>query len=557
MHWTAVQHLTGILYSLRRNRIAVPGVRSAPKSCCQTRQGFCRDIKGRALGWFVRSVLLVGLLAGVVRAATPPIAPDALLGHIRFLASDDLRGRGNGSAGLEQAADYIAAQFGAAGLRPGGPNGEWFQPFELTAGLTIGEGNSLVVRAGARSVSLSLGDSYYPLAASPTGGTSSAQMDLKGVPLVFAGYGISAPELDYDDYAGLDVAGKVALIFSHEPQENQRDSRLNGARPIRQTTLNSKARAARSRGALALLVVSDPTHRIDQAHYGIFAIHSDAEDHQIPVLRVSREQMAPLLRAWDLDSVAAMIDRDLIPRPRALAGATIDYVQRLSLNRRTVRNVVGILDGADRARDQEAVVLGAHYDHLGLGGRFSSAPERTGEIHNGADDNASGIAALIEIARSAAADRSRFPRSLVIVAFAGEERGLLGSRHYASAPAMPLADTVTMLNLDMIGRSRGRVEVGGLDSAPALQMDIDAAARIADIDVRRGGPGAGRSDDSSFIDRRIPALHFFTGFHDDYHRPSDDWDRIDAEGAARVATLALELAARIAARQDRPEFGAR
>jgi len=253
--------------------------------------------------------------------------------------------------------------------------------------------------------------------------------------------------------------------------------------------------------------------------------------------------------------VAAMIDRDLTPRSRPLTGATIDYTQRLSVDRRTVRNVVGILDGADVGRARQAVVLGAHYDHVGLGGRFSSAPERTGEIHNGADDNASGIAALIEIARSATTNRARFPRSLVFVAFAGEERGLLGSRHYVGAPATPLADTVTMLNLDMIGRSRGSVEIGGLDSASAIRVDIDAAALIADITVRPGGPGAGRSDDSSFIDHRIPALHFFTGFHDDYHRPGDDWDRIDAAGTARVATMVFEVAARIAARQDRPPFG--
>ena len=222
-----------------------------------------------------------------------------------------------------------------------------------------------------------------------------------------------------------------------------------------------------------------------------------------------------------------------------------------------MRNVVGVLDGSDSAKNHEALVLGAHYDHVGLGGRFSSAPERAGEIHNGADDNASGIAALIEIARSAASDRLRFPRSLVFVAFAGEEWGLLGSKYYASAPVMPLADTVMMANLDMIGRSQGSVEVGGLATTPALQADVDAAARIADINVRRGGPGAGRSDDSSFSDRRVPALHFFTGFHDDYHRPGDDWDRVDAQGTARVATLALELAARIAARQDPPRFGAR
>ena len=506
---------------------------------------------------FARWASLAALLAAVVSAATPPIDPQGLLAHIKFLASDDLQGRGNGTAGLERAGDYIAGQFKAAGLMPAGSNGDWFQPFELTAGLKIAEGNSLIIHAGSQMVQLSLGESYYPLAVTASDGGSGYSMDLMGVPIVFAGYGLSAPSSNYDDYAGLDVTGKAVLIFSHEPQETQSDSRLNGSRPMRETTLYSKAQAARTRGAVALLVISDPSHRVDEANYKIFAIESDAEDHQIPVLRLRRDDVAPLIKAWDLDRTAAVIDRDLMPRSRRLPESTVDYTQRLSLNRRTVRNVVGILRGADASSAREAIVLGAHYDHVGLGGRFSAAPERTGEIHNGADDNASGIASLIEIARAAAADRARFPRSLVFVAFAGEERGLLGSLHYTMQPAIPLDDTVAMINLDMVGRSRGKVEVGGLNVAPSLEAEVQAAAKVAGLDVRRGGPGAGRSDDSSFVDRHVPALHFFTGFHDDYHRPSDDWERIDAPGTARVATLALELAARIAARQDRPQFSAR
>ena len=416
---------------------------------------------------------------------------------------------------------------------------------------------SLVLRAGTQSVRLTLGESYYPLAVTPTTGTQQPSVELKNLPLVFAGYGLSAPAAGYDDYAGLDVTGKAVLILSHEPQETSRDSRLNGARPMRETTLYSKALAARTHGARALLVVSDPSHQVDQANYKIFGIEADAEDHQIPVLRVRRADVAPLLSLWGLDASAAAIDRDLMPRSRALAGASVDYVERLSLKRRTVRNVVGILDVPDGAHRGQAVVLGGHYDHVGLGGRFSNAPELTGEIHNGADDNASGIASLIEIARAAAADRSRFSRALVFVAFAGEERGLLGSVHYTIAPTFQLADTIAMINLDMIGRSNGKVEVGGLGNVPSLTDDVEAAARVAGITATPGGPGAGRSDDSSFIDRRVPALHFFTGFHDDYHRPSDDWNRIDTAGTARVATLALELAARIAARQDRPQFSAR
>ena len=505
---------------------------------------------------FARCALLAALIAGVSYAAAPPIDPESILQHIKFLASDDLQGRGNGTAALERAGDYIAEQFKAAGLT-GGVNGDWFQPFGLTAGLRIAEGNSLVIRTRGETIRLSLGQSYYPLAVTAADGANGYSMDLMGVPLVFAGYGLSAPSANYDDYAGLDVTGKAVLIFSHEPQENQGDSRLNGSRPMRETTLYSKAQAARTRGAVALLVISDPSHRADEANYKLFEIESDAEDHQIPVLRIRRDEAAPLITAWDLDRSAAIIDRDLIPRSRALPETTVDYTQRLSLNRRTVRNVVGILRGADASRAGEAIILGAHYDHVGFGGRFSTAPARTGEIHNGADDNASGIAALIEIARSAAADRERFPRSLIFVAFAGEERGLLGSQHYTMEPAIPLDDTVAMINLDMIGRSKGKVEVGGLSVAPSLEADVQAAAKTAGLDARRGGPGSGRSDDSSFVDRRIPAVHFFTGFHDDYHNPDDDWNKIDAGGTARVATLAMELAARIAARQDRPAFSTR
>lgn len=499
------------------------------------------------------SAALLALASGAVGASTPAVAPDAVIAHIKFLASDELQGRGNGSQGLERAAEYIAGEFRKVGLKAAGDADSWFQPFEITTGVTIGDENGLTIRAGGRTVRLTLGESYYPLAATP----SDSVTNLKDVPLVFAGYGISSSGFKYDDYASIDVSEKAVLIFSHEPQEHQRDSRLNGNRPLRETTLYQKALAARSRGARALLVVSDPSHPVDEANYRAFPIESDAEDHGIPILRVRRTELAPLLRALDLDAIAAAIDRDLMPRSRVLAGAAVEYTQELGPRRQTVRNVVGILPGADAARDDEAVVLGGHYDHVGLGGRFSSVPERTGEIHNGADDNASGISALIEIARAAAADRSRFRRSLVFVAFAGEERGLFGSAHYAAHPSVPLEDTVAMLNLDMIGRSRGRVEVGGLEAAGPLRTEVDAAAREMGISVRPGGPGAGRSDDASFLDRRVPALHFFTGFHDEYHHPGDDWDRIDAAGTARVATLVLEVAARLARRDDKLPFASR
>jgi hypothetical protein len=504
-----------------------------------------------------RFVLIVGLmLVGASAAAlAPEIEADQVLAHIKFLASDEMKGRGDGSPELERAAEYIAGQFKNAGLQPAGDNGTWFEPFELEIGLTVGDNRLSIARDGQR-VALTLGTSYFPIAAPVNDSPGVASADLKNVPVVFAGYGLAVPSVGYDDYAKVDVTGKAVLIFSHEPQERDPNSKLNGTRPMPQTTVEAKASLARSHGARALIVVMDPTHQVDDAPYKLFAADPDADNQPIPVLRVRRQEMQPLIDAWGLDAVAKEIDRDLQPRSRPLPGGTVTYVQHLSHNRRIVRNVVGILPGSDPVKSKEAVVIGAHYDHVGLGGRLSVAPERTGEIHNGADDNASGTAAIMEMAKAAVAQRARFPRTLVFIAFAGEERGLLGSAHYAAKPAIPMDRTIGMLNLDMVGRANGSVDVSGLELSPSMEADFLAAVSASgdQLRVKREGPGGGRSDDSSFIDKRVPAINFFTGFHADYHRPGDDWEKIDARGVSRVAALALELAARLAGRADRPEF---
>jgi hypothetical protein len=504
---------------------------------------------------FVVAATLAFLAAGGV-SVDADIEADRLLEHIKFLASDDLKGRGNGTEGLERAADYIARTFMDAGLEPGGPGGSWFQPFELIAGLSVGRTNEITIEQKGRRVRLTLGSGYYPLAASSNEDPNVASTSLDDVPLVFAGYGLVVPSAGYDDYAKVDVNDKAVVILSHEPQERDPNSRFNGTRPMPQTTLQAKAAAARSRGARALLVIGDPSHRQDEADYARFSADPDAEDHGIPVLRLSRDEMKPFIEAWGLDNIARLIDRDLEPRSAPLSGAIVDYVEHLAKNRRTVRNVIAVIRGSDPERAREAIVIGAHYDHVGIGGHLSVTPELTGQIHNGADDNASGTAAVMEIGREILSQRARFPRTVVLIAFAGEERGLLGSAHYASAPAIPIQNTIAMLNLDMVGRARGGVDVSGLELAPSMEEDLRAASKATggELQIRRQGPGAGRSDDSSFIDRRIPAINFFTGFHTDYHRPGDDWEKIDAPGTRRVAALAFELAARLAARRDRPEF---
>jgi hypothetical protein len=497
--------------------------------------------------------LVLAVVTGVGAGSAPAVQPDVLLDHIKFLASDEMKGRANGSPELERAGDYIAQQFKAAGLQPGGKNGDWFQPFELVAGLTIGGTNRLSFAYKGKQVGLTL-DDYYPMSTAPNENAAEPSMDVARLPLVFAGYGLDVSNVGYDDYRNVDVTGKAVLIFSHEPQEHEANSKLNGARPVRESSLRAKASLARKHGARLLIVIGDPTHQADQADYRLFPLDPDAQNDGIPVLRVKREQIKAFVDAWGLDGLARMIDRDMVPRSKPLTGATVDYQEHLAYNRRVVRNVVGLLPGADPKLAGEAIVIGAHYDHVGIGGHLSVSPEKTGQIHNGADDNASGTSSVMEMARVAVAERSRFPRTLVFIAFAGEERGLLGSAYYVSDPAVPILNTVAMLNLDMVGRAHGSVDVSGLERVPSLEPEFKAAAAaVPDLDVKREGPGSGRSDDSSFIDRGVAGINFFTGFHPDYHRPTDDWDKIDAAGTARVATLALEFAARIAERPARPQ----
>jgi hypothetical protein len=512
----------------------------------------------------MRLVLRLVPAIGLLLAASPLVLGGAGRGvtlgsyieHVRFLASDELGGRGNGTEGLRKAGDYVAAQMKEAGLEPGGLEGSWFQPFEIATGLTAGAGNLLTLHAGAQSIALQLGSSYYPLAATPTESPGEASASINGAPLVFAGHGISAKKLGYDDYAGIDVRGKAVVVFTHEPQENDPQSTFNGTQMTHHATLMEKAMTARTKGAVALLIVADPTHEQDSGTYEAFGKDPQAEDYGIPVLRMDRARVEPLLSAWGLPALAREIDRDLAPRSRELPEATIDYAEHLVKTRRTVRNVVGVLPGSDSTLAREAVVIGAHYDHLGRGGRHSLSPELAGQIHNGADDNASGTAAVLELAWAAAADRDRFPRTLVFVTFAGEELGLLGSSHYVGHPTIPLEQTVAMINLDMVGRAQGKVVVSGLDTSPSLKADLDAAAEGGGIEVKQFqvGAGVGASDDTSFVLKKIPAIGFFSGFHSDYHRPTDDWQKIDAPGAVQVTSIVLELAARIANRTDRPEF---
>jgi peptidase M28-like protein/PDZ domain-containing protein len=511
---------------------------------------------------FRHRLIPLGLVAALVATVHPLAQTDAVsevseskyMAHVKYLASDDLAGRGNGTPGLERAAEYIAEQFRNAGLAPG-LGSSWFQPFRIVTGLEVGDGNRLAIETERGETAFELGRTYVPLSVSAdVAATAGAAATL---PLVFAGYGITAAALHYDDYDGVDVRGKAILILTHEPQENDDKSPFDGRDFTQHASLMQKAMTARERGARLVLLVTDPSHDADSGKYAGWLRDPQADDYGIAVLRVERDRLERVLGpSLDLEATARAIDGDLKPRSRGLPGISVETLERFAKVRREVRNVIGVLPGADAARAKEAVVIGAHYDHLGLGGRHSMAPDATGEVHNGADDNASGTAALIEMARTITAAQVQPPRTLVFIAFAAEELGLLGSAWYVDHPVVPLEQTTAMVNLDMIGRPAGRILVSGVESAPSLDGDVKAASAGRRVAVKafREGAGVGSSDDTTFLLRRVPAIGFFSGFHADYHRPSDDWDKIDATGATEVTRLAVALVERIAARSERPAF---
>ncbi len=474
------------------------------------------------------------LLAGSASGAPLPADPrDCFAAVTETLAADGLEGRGVGTAGNDAAAEQIRKWMLGAGLTA--PASGWTQPFEVRTGVHLGVGNQLV---GAR-----LEEDWTPLGFSANGAFSGE--------VVFVGYGIRAPDLGYDDYAGLDVKGKVVLAMRYEPGENDDASPFEGKRPTRYSDLRTKAIVAREAGAKALVLVSPATSADEPDRLPPLKLLGPASDAGLPVLQITRALAGRWLGPTSLASVQAEIDRTWKPASRALGGTKVSGTTDLVPTTATTRNVLGLIPGSG-ALASEVVVLGAHFDHLGHGGHGSLRPDST-EVHNGADDNASGVAGILCAAKALrAAPAAKSARTVVVAAFSAEEIGLGGSGWYVQHPLFPLTATAAMVNLDMVGRLReGKLALLGTDSSPAWSALVEAArAQVPALTTTMGGDGYGPSDHASFYGADIPVAHLFTGAHDTYHTPDDDFATLNLDGGADVVrfTAALAGQARTAAR---------
>jgi Zn-dependent M28 family amino/carboxypeptidase len=446
--------------------------------------------------------------------------PDRIQKDVKYLASDALDGRKTGSKGATEAARYIAKEFSRLKLKP--LTTGYLQKFPYVSGVTLGKTNVL----SFSNDKLEPGVDWLPL-----GFSSSAK--LHGG-LVFVGYGITASELNHNDYATANATGKIALALQGTP---------DGANPHGQFArfegVRWKAVAARNAGAAALIVIArEPNFKDDRLTR--LAYDNMAGDAGLPVIIMSRQAADRLLAL----SGASLSQLEQAPTTRALTGE-ISLATDVVRNEVPAYNVVGVLEGSDALLKHEVIIIGAHYDHLGRGGEGSgSLAPTSGEIHHGADDNASGTAGVLELARLFTAQKPK--RTIVFMAFGGEEEGLLGSNYYVNHPLLPLANTVAMINMDMIGRMKDRrLSVGGVGTAKEWR-DVMAADADKSFQLTFTEDGFGPSDHSSFYAKQIPVLFFWTGTHNDYHKPSDTFDKINYDDEA----LILKMVARVVNQHD-------
>ena len=500
-------------------------------------------------------VILSALGGSLSYAATPSqtkglrsIHSEDLLRHIQYLASDELEGRRAGEEGEWKAGEYIAKEFEKYGLSPQGDDGTYFQFLEVVSGVHLGEENSLeFVHSASRTPNpaLKLEEDYIPFGFSSSG-------ELEG-DMVFCGYGITAEEYHYDDYADIEVDGKIVVILRHEPQEKDENSVFRGTGFTRYAGLRDKVINARHHGAIGLFLVNDPNNHLDEEDELVRLGYAGTRDAGIPAFHLKRSILEEMLKKQgkDLKEIQSKIDQDLKPESFSMVGVEVKAYVDLVREKKKARNVVGYLEGRN---SHETIVVGAHYDHLGYGGSGSLDPDRS-EIHNGADDNASGTAGLLELAEAFALQKSHLRRNIVFVAFTGEELGLLGSNHYVNNPPLPLEETIGMINMDMIGRSKNnKLMVSGVETGKGWKNTLKRLNRKAKFDISYHDDGYGPSDHTSFYSKKIPVLFFFTGVHKDYHRPSDDWEKINTRGLKRVTQLVYRTIQSIQRSSEPPTY---
>jgi hypothetical protein len=548
----------------------------------------------------VFSTLVTYLCAPPILACQPSsdsLSPTALRLReaVKYLASDELAGRAPGTDGNEKALRYIVNAFRANGLT--NLDTSYFQRFPVLTSVTLGRGNKAVLKFRSSSV---IGSATGSAINSATSGTANANVSAVATPpklrtksgakvnlppksawelgtdymplafsedsavsagLVFVGYGISAKELGYDDYANADVRGKIVIALRGTPESNNPHSAYQ-----KFAALRSKALNAREHGAVAIIFVNSsadfvganddlPALRLDRTgNSGIVAIQAKcAAINAIFASVLPASVSAAMSATTTLQSLEAKIAASKQPSSFALPNVTLTLSTDLDHTERMAANVIGWVRGTDTALAGEYIVVGAHCDHLGMGEENSLYTGKEPKIHYGADDNASGTAGMLELAAAIAQRPLR--RSVLFMAFNAEESGLLGSQWYCKHPLVSLDRCAFMLNMDMIGRMKGNaLSVHGTGTSSRWETLVDSLGRLHQFAISKSADGFGPSDHASFYAKNLPVLFLFTGIHEDYHKPSDTWDKINYPGQAAVVRFAEDVLRTADVNSAKPDF---
>ena len=485
--------------------------------------------------------LVIVFLTGIISAQNnPEITSTEIQDHINYLASDELEGRMTGTPELYKAAEFLKNEFESYGLKPLF-NGSYFQEFPFMEKLELGDKNEFVTEfvnvnsPGGRYSKLE--QEFIPLSF-----TDNQSIECK---VVFAGYGISARELEYDDYAGIDVKDKIVVVFRNHPDMKSPHSKFEQYSSLRYKTTN-----ARDKGAKGIIFVNTS----DKTEDPLIELRYDnaAKITGISAVQVKRSALGFI----SLSDLQNQIDSTLKPKSFIVEEnqLTIGLSTEVNEVKGTSVNVGAYLDAGNEKFKDEYLVLGAHFDHLGWGGQ-NSLYKGEPSIHNGADDNASGTSGLLELAEKFASIKNQLDRKIVFVAFSGEELGLLGSSYVVNNFPIPIENDITMINMDMIGRLNAKNDliVYGTGTSSKWKNILDDKNEY-DLNLTFNDEGFGPSDHSSFYGKKVPVLFFFTGTHSDYHKPSDDADKINAAGQEKVLKYVYDVALTIVNSETRPDY---
>ena len=457
---------------------------------------------------------------------------------IKYLVSDSLKGRLTGSPGDSLAADFIRNKLISYGLIP--LSGDGFQRFKVTKRVIAGKANSLLVN----KINYTINKDFMPLAFSSNAGLESD--------VIFAGYGFSikGDSLKWNDFDGIDVKGKWVMILRGDPEPENTKSQF-----IPFSADRDKALLAKDMGAAGVLMVSGPLYDPKDTFE---SLGTEGFSVDIPVLRIKKE-VADIILLKSKNNIEAL-EKKLNDTRKPLSfssNVTVSGKAEIVRELASTRNVVMLLPGQDEKLKNEYIIIGAHFDHLGMGGPGSGsrAPDTTG-IHHGADDNASGVAMMVELAGKFAGTKESHKRSIVFLAFTGEEEGLLGSKHFTDDPGINLSSVNAMINLDMIGRlnETNNLQIFGVGTATGLKDLIYSKSDTSVIKLTLSDEGYGPSDHSSFYGKNIPVLFYFTGAHLDFHTPMDTYDKINFDGMEKISILVFNVAEELASSTVRLQF---